>query len=118
MRLLAIAFLCLGNLVSETATIESARALLRSGHVVEALHQIRELERQKPNDPELQFEVGEFLQELAGSRAERLQKLAPASPQAHELVGKLLESHQKLAEAVAEYDRQGVPILVCPEFIS
>lgn len=105
MVLLAIVLLCLRSSAGETATIESARTLVRSGRIVEALRQIRELERQKPNDPNLQFELGEILQELAGSRAERLQKLAPASPQAHELIGKLLESHQKMAEAVAEYEK-------------
>jgi tetratricopeptide (TPR) repeat protein len=103
MGLLVIVLLCLGGAAEETATIESARALVRSGRVVDALHQIRELEQQKPNDPNLQFELGEILQELAGSRAERLQKFAPESPQVHELVGKLLESHQKMTEAVAEY---------------
>jgi tetratricopeptide (TPR) repeat protein len=99
---LAVAVLCFAA-AGEAATIESARALVRSGRVVEALREIRELERQNTNDPNLQFELGEILQELAASRAERLQKAAPDSPEAHELIGKSLESHQKTMEAVAEY---------------
>ena len=87
----------------ETVTMESARALVASGRVVEGLRQIRELEKQAPNDPNQQFEIGELLQELAASRAERLQKLAPQSSPAHELIGKSLESHQKVVEALAEY---------------
>jgi tetratricopeptide (TPR) repeat protein len=102
---LAIILLCLAGASGETATIESARTLVRSGRVVEALRQIRELEKQKPNDPNLQFELGEILQELAGSRAERLQKVSPQSSQVHQLIGKLLESHQKMAEALAEYEQ-------------
>ena len=102
---LAIILLCLAGASGETATIESARTLVRSGRVVEALRQIRELEKQKPNDPNLQFELGEILQELAGSRAEQLQKVSPQSPQIHELIGRLLESHHKITEALAEYEQ-------------
>ncbi len=95
--------LCSSVTEGRAVTMESTRALVNSGRIVEALRQIRELEKQSPNDPSLQFEIGELLQELAASRAERLQKLAPESPQVHELIGKSLEAHQKAAEAVVEY---------------
>ena len=103
MRWLTVAILCFGCFGIETPTVESARELLKSGRVVEALREIRELQMQAPDDPNLQFEIGEILQELAASRAEQLQKLAPKSPQLHELIGKSLESHQKTTEAEAEY---------------
>ena len=101
--LFCIATLAMGVVVS-AATTDGVRALVRSGHITEALREMRDLERENPNDPNLQFEIGELLQELAASRAERLQKLAPDSAQVHELIGKSLESHQKAAEALAEYE--------------
>jgi tetratricopeptide (TPR) repeat protein len=87
------------------ADIDSARALIDEGKVVEALKQIEALEKESSRNPKLQLQLGEMLQELAASRAERLQRLAPNSPQAHELLGKSYEAHQKLAEALGEYTR-------------
>jgi tetratricopeptide (TPR) repeat protein len=87
-------------LATDTASV---RALIDQGRVVEALKQIEALEKESSGDPKLQLQLGEMLQELAASRAERLQQLAPNSPQAHELLGKSYEAHQNLAKALAEY---------------
>ncbi len=95
--------LILLNVSVHAATLESARSLAHSGRVIEALRELKELEQRNPNDPDLQFAIGETLQELAGAKTEQLQKLAPESAQMHELMGKLLESHQKEAEAALEY---------------
>jgi tetratricopeptide (TPR) repeat protein len=83
--------------------IASIRALISEGKVPEALRQLQLLRTAHPDDPTLQMEVGEILQELAASRAELLRKAAPDSAQAHELAGKSLESHQKLTDALKEY---------------
>jgi tetratricopeptide (TPR) repeat protein len=98
-----ILLLCLPACFARVTSIEHARNLIREGHVATALREIAELKEEAANDPDLQFKIGELLQELAASRAERLQSLAPDSAEAHELVGKSLESHQKLEEALAEY---------------
>jgi tetratricopeptide (TPR) repeat protein len=85
------------------ATIESIRSLLKSGHTPEALREIEDLQKQAGKDPDLQLEIGKILQELAASRAERLEQLAPESPQAHELTGKSFEAHDKTSEALTHY---------------
>jgi Flp pilus assembly protein TadD len=85
------------------ASIESIRELIRSGKIVEALQEMEQLEKGRPQDPNVQFELGVILQELAATRAEQLERVAPGSPEAHELIGKSLESHQKLTDALREY---------------
>jgi len=95
--------LCFFALSGKAATIESVRSLVKSGRTLEALREMGDLQRQKPDDPAIQVEVGEILQELAASRLERLERLAPESPQVHELIGKSFESHDKIPEALAQY---------------
>lgn len=89
--------------LQEQASITSIRALISEGRVPEALRQLQSLRTAHADDPTLQMQVGEILQELAASRAERLRNAAPDSAQAHELAGKSLESHQKLTDALKEY---------------
>jgi Flp pilus assembly protein TadD len=84
-------------------SIASIRELISEGRVSEALRQLQVLRTAHPGDPTLQMEIGDILQELAASRAEKLRNVAPGSAQAHELAGKSLESHQKLADALREY---------------
>ena len=88
----------------EGATVDSARALIDAGRFVDALHEISELQKDSSEDPQVQFEIGRLLQELANLRAENLKRLAPDSPQVHEITGKTLEAHGKLPEALREYD--------------
>lgn len=83
--------------------VKAARELIRQGKMVEALKNLEAIDRHYPNNPEAKFAVGEIFQELAAVRAEQLQKVAPDSPAAHELLGKSLESQGKLLEALAEY---------------
>ncbi len=85
------------------ASVDSARALMKAGRTVEALREIETLQAQAAEDPNVKFAIGEMLQELAAARAEQLVKIAPESPQAHELIGKSLEAHGKLEEAAAQY---------------
>jgi tetratricopeptide (TPR) repeat protein len=88
----------------QAASIDSIRQLIRSGKIVEALQEMEQLGKSTARqDPNVQFELGVILQELAATRAEQLERVAPDSPEAHELIGKSLESHQKLAEALREY---------------
>ena len=61
------------------------------------------IERRFPDNPEAKFAAGEIFQELAALRAEQLQRVAPDSAAAHELLGKSLEARGKLNEALAEY---------------
>lgn len=82
---------------------DESRALIRQGDVVAALAKLRELEKRSASDPEAKFSLGEILQELAASKAEQLQRLAPDSAAAHELLGKALESQDKLEQALEEY---------------
>jgi tetratricopeptide (TPR) repeat protein len=95
------------------ATVESVRSFLKSGRTLEALREIESLRKQAGDNPEIQLEIGKILQELAASRAERLEQLAPESPQAYELIGKSFESHDKIPEALTQYKRaaQGDPAL-------
>src|ERR1700748_2656206 len=79
------------------------RQLIERGSIEDALKQIEELEKEQPDNPTIQLEIGEILQALAASRAERLRRGAPDSAQAHELIGKSYEAHQKLNEALREY---------------
>jgi tetratricopeptide (TPR) repeat protein len=97
-------FFC-AALSAQTVTLESVRTLLKAGRATEALQKIKELRRQNGDNPEIQLEIGKIFQELAALRAERLEQLAPDSPQAHELIGKSFESYDKLPEALAEYKR-------------
>jgi tetratricopeptide (TPR) repeat protein len=87
------------------ATVEATRELIRKGNIVAALQNLSMIGSRSPDDPESKFAVGEILQELAALRAEQLQKVAPESAAAHELLGKSLESQGKLDAALTEYGR-------------
>src|SRR3954453_21742135 len=97
-RKLWILLLCSGALFS--ANIEPIRRMIDAGKIREALQAMQALQKQDSFDPATQVQLGELLQELAASRAERLEHLAPDSPAAHQLIGKTLEAHQKLTEAL------------------
>lgn len=89
-----------GNL---QARIHLVRTLIQSDKVPEALREIRILLELHPRDPEAKFETGRLLQELAGSRFAKIERLAPDSSEAHELLGKYYEARGRLKEALAEY---------------
>jgi len=88
---------------SLAAGIKATRELIRQGKVVGALQNLEAIGRRYPDDPEAKLAIGEVFQELAALRAEQLQRVAPDSAAAHELLGKSLESRGKLMEALAEY---------------
>jgi tetratricopeptide (TPR) repeat protein len=90
---------------SLAAGIKATRELIRQGKVVGALQNLEAIGRRYPDDPEAKLAIGEVFQELAALRAEQLQRVAPDSAAAHELLGKSLESRGKLTEASAEYRR-------------
>jgi tetratricopeptide (TPR) repeat protein len=85
------------------ARIYLARALIQEERVPEALREVRILLERFPADPEAQFQAGRLLQELAGSRFARLQRLAPDAAGTHELLGKYYEAQGRLQEALTEY---------------
>lgn len=85
------------------ADIRTARALLEKGEVSRALQEIEAALRDAPGNPEVQYQAGELLRELGAERAERLRHLAPDSAEAHELLGRSLESRGQLDAALAEY---------------
>jgi Flp pilus assembly protein TadD len=87
------------------AIAAEARALISEKKITEALNLVSELQKRGAADPEAELAAGEILQELAALRAEQLQRVAPDSAEAHELLGKSLESQGKLEEALAEYRR-------------
>lgn len=87
------------------ALVEATRELIRKGNIVAALQNLSIIESRGSDDPEAKFAMGEIFQELAALRAEQLQRVAPESAAAHELLGKSLESQGKLNEALAEYRR-------------
>jgi len=97
---------------SVDAIAAQARELIGQKKITDALNLIVELQKRGSSDPEAEFAAGEILQELAAIRAEQLQRIAPDSAEAHELLGKSLESQGKLEEALAEYRRAGVHFLI------
>jgi Flp pilus assembly protein TadD len=82
-----------------------ARELISQGKIANALNIISDLQKRGSSDPEAEFAAGEILQELAALRAEQLQRVAPDSAAAHELLGKSFEAQGKLEEALTEYRR-------------
>lgn len=95
--------LCFLSLCLEAATIESIRSLVKAEDAIEALHEITNLQKQRPDDPDVQVEIGKVFQELAAAHLQRLEQMAPESPQVHELIGKSFESHEKIPEALTHY---------------
>jgi tetratricopeptide (TPR) repeat protein len=79
-----------------------ARTLLKLGRIPEALEEIsRALAKQK--DPDIVFEAGRIVREMAGERFADLERIAPESAAVHELAARHLEQQGKLAEALQEY---------------
>ncbi len=99
--MIAVGVLTLGAWL--TADVRSAGALLEQGKTVEALEDMRKTVEASPADPEVQYQFGEMLRRLGAERAARLQSLAPESGEAHELLGRSLESAGKLDTALKEY---------------
>jgi Flp pilus assembly protein TadD len=103
--LLVMAIIAGGAQKSVDAIAAQARELITQQKITDALNLIAELQKRGSSDPEAEFAAGEILQELAALRAEQLQRVAPDSAEAHELLGKSLEAQGKLEEALAEYRR-------------
>jgi len=110
--LIAVALAVTGGQQHQTQSSDSvdaiaaqARDLIHQGKITEALSRVATLEKRGVSDPEAELAAGEILQELAALRAEQLQRVAPDSAEAHELLGKSFEAQGKLDEALAEYRR-------------
>ena len=86
-----------------TGDLDQVRALVRAGRFPEALHELQEALRKAPGNPEIQYQAGELLRQLAADRAAGLEELAPDSAEAHELVGRSLEARGHLDEALSAY---------------
>src|SRR6516164_4195939 len=97
------ALLAVGLCAFMFADIRTARALLEQGKTIDALKELQAALRSAPDDPEVQFEAGELLREIGAQRAAELERVAPESAEAHELVGRSFESRGRLDEALAEY---------------
>jgi len=79
-----------------------ARTLVEMGRIAEALAEIdRALAAQ--TDPEVQFQAGSIVRELAERRFADLERLAPDSAAARELAGRQFEQQGRLPEALREY---------------
>jgi tetratricopeptide (TPR) repeat protein len=79
-----------------------ARTLVELGRVSEALAEIdRALATQ--TDPEIQFQAGSIVRDLAERRFAELVRLAPDSAAVRELAGRHFEQQGKLPEALGEY---------------
>jgi protein O-GlcNAc transferase len=79
-----------------------ARTLVELDRIPEALAEIeRALETRA--DPEIQFQAGRIIRELAERRFADLERLAPDSAAVRELAGRQLEQQGKLPEALREY---------------
>jgi len=79
-----------------------ARTLVELGRVAEALAEI-DRALAGPADPEIQFQAGRIIRDLAERRFADLERLAPDSSAVRELAGRHLEQQGKLPEALREY---------------
>jgi len=84
------------------ARLHLARTLIELERVPEALAEI-ERALSGPEDPEVRFQAGRIVRELAERRLAELDRLAPGSAPLHELAGKQFEQKGWLAEALKEY---------------
>jgi protein O-GlcNAc transferase len=79
-----------------------ARTLVELGRIPEALAEIdRALKGQ--TDPDIQFQAGAIVRNLAERRFADLERLAPDSAAVHELAARQFEQQGKLEEALREY---------------
>ena len=79
------------------------RTLIERGEVTQALRRLDAFLKDDPNDAETRFQAGQLLQQLGSARFADLQRTAPDSVEAHELVGRSFETRGQLKEALAEY---------------
>jgi protein O-GlcNAc transferase len=79
-----------------------ARTLIELARIPEALAQIERALAAQP-DPEIQFQAGKIIRELAERRFADLERLASDSAAVRELVGRHFELQGKLPEALREY---------------
>src|SRR5215831_7604666 len=97
------ALLAVGLCAFLFADVRAARALLEQGKTIEALKELQAALRSAPDDPEVQYEAGELLRQIGAQHAAELERMAPESAEAHELMGRSFESRGRLDEALAEY---------------
>ncbi len=86
----------------QNARLYLARTLLALGRTPEALAELQQLDSMA-GTPEVRFQTGRLLREMAARRFGQLQALAPNSPATLELAGDRLEWTGKLDEALAKY---------------
>src|SRR5258705_6283856 len=79
-----------------------ARTLVELGRIPEALAEIDRALAGQP-DPEIQFQAGSIVRDLAEQRFADLERLAPDSAAVRELTARHFEQQGKLPEALREY---------------
>lgn len=100
--LTAVALLMAGLQAQPPAQrLAQARGLIESGKVSEGLAVLDQAVASP--DPEVRFQAGKLLRELAERRFAGLQRAAPGSAPVHELAGRHHELRGRLPEALREY---------------
>lgn len=89
--------------VDPAARLSQAKTLIDAGRVADGLAEIDRAIAASSGDPEVRFEVGKLLRELAERRFAELQRLAPDSAPVRELAGRHHELQGRLADALREY---------------
>lgn len=79
-----------------------SRTLVQMDRIPEALEEIDRALATR-SDPEIQFQAGRILRDLAERRFANLEHLAPGSAAVRELAGRQFEQQGKLPEALREY---------------
>lgn len=88
---------------NRAARLYLIRTLIERGRAVEAVRQLDILLKANQADPDVRFEAGQLLQQLGDARMGDLQRMAPDSAEAHQLLGRSHEARSQLKEALAEY---------------
>ena len=88
---------------NRVARVYLVRTLIERGEVIQALRRLDAFLKDDPNDAETRFQAGQLLQQLGSARFADLQRTAPDSAEAHELLGRSYETRGQLKEALAEY---------------
>jgi tetratricopeptide (TPR) repeat protein len=91
-----------GNPKDAVARIHLARTLIELRRLPEALAEIERVLSQNA-DPEVRFQIGRIVRELAEQRFAELERAAPGSAAVRELAGRRFEMEGQLAEALEEY---------------